>query len=346
MIGRVIDRYKQIRKQKFLKKHHRYNCKYAFIGVGNHSISNLYPCIDYLRVPLKYICTRKKINAELMAQRYIDCTGIDEIEIILNDDSIKGVFVCAAPQAHYTIVSKLLKAGKKVFVEKPPCQTYEEFKNLLSIPHGAKNCVVGLQKRYATIYRLLSEDVKQVKSYNYRFLTGSYPEGNAFLDLFIHPIDILFHLFGPAELNGVQRQMIGKDSTIQLMLKHQDVLGMLELSTNYSWKDPKEEFLMLTTKGSYQSLGINHLEFTPNTPNVMGVPLEKAFDLNPSKKILFNNSGFVPVASNNNLYTQGYLPEIESFVSLVEGVEGDVASALSDIEPTYNFIDKLTMNSQ
>lgn len=37
-------------------------------------------------------------------------------------------------------------------------------------------------------------------SYNLKYLTGSYPEGDAMLDLFVHPLDYVTFLFGKAEV--------------------------------------------------------------------------------------------------------------------------------------------------
>ena len=55
---RLIEKYKSIRKQSYLKTLGNYRFKYAFAGVGHHSISNLYPCLESLRVPLSLIYSR------------------------------------------------------------------------------------------------------------------------------------------------------------------------------------------------------------------------------------------------------------------------------------------------
>lgn len=49
VLNNYIERYKSIRRMSWLKR--IYTDKYAFIGLGNHSISNLYPVIDYLAHP-------------------------------------------------------------------------------------------------------------------------------------------------------------------------------------------------------------------------------------------------------------------------------------------------------
>lgn len=55
-IKNIIERYKHIRSFRMLRQ--SYKSKYAFVGIGNHSTNNLYPVINYLHIPLKYICCK------------------------------------------------------------------------------------------------------------------------------------------------------------------------------------------------------------------------------------------------------------------------------------------------
>ena len=71
---RLIEKYKSIRKQSYLSTLGRYQFKYAFIGVGHHSLTNLYPCLESLGVPLKFIYSRNLLNAERLARQYRDCS--------------------------------------------------------------------------------------------------------------------------------------------------------------------------------------------------------------------------------------------------------------------------------
>ncbi|MBW8051210.1 MAG: hypothetical protein FVQ77_12890 [Cytophagales bacterium] len=67
IIKDIIEKYKNLRKQNYLNHPLNYKSKFAFIGVGNHSISNLYPCLDYLSVPLKI--SSREISATLKKWR-------------------------------------------------------------------------------------------------------------------------------------------------------------------------------------------------------------------------------------------------------------------------------------
>src|ERR1044072_1102552 len=132
MLSRLlIDRYKRFRKTAYLRQPLNYRHQYAFIGIGQHSLSNLYPVIHFQGVPLKTICTRHLKDAQQMAARFHGCTGTDQLSDIINDASVKGVFVCANPSQHAAITSELLQAGKHVFVEKPPCFSLQELHSLI-----------------------------------------------------------------------------------------------------------------------------------------------------------------------------------------------------------------------
>ncbi len=79
--------------------------------------------------------------------------------------------------------------------------------------------------------------------------TGAYPEGNVLLDLYIHPLDIVTWLFGKGEIVSVVK--INKDSYI-LMLRHQHIVGTVELSTCLSWMDASESLTIRTHSGTYE----------------------------------------------------------------------------------------------
>lgn len=57
-IDRLIGKYKNVRSVRRLSE--SFLNEYAFVGVGSHSVDNLYPVLDYLGVPLKYSAADQK----------------------------------------------------------------------------------------------------------------------------------------------------------------------------------------------------------------------------------------------------------------------------------------------
>ncbi len=334
MVSTLINRYKNFKKKSLLNQLSGSSHSYACIGVGNHSLSNLYPIIDFFGLPIKYICTKTALNASLMAKKY-DCIGTCDYQQVLHDDEVKGVFISTTPKAHFELTKSALEAGKNVFVEKPPCLSSEELQQLIQL-QGEEKVVVGLQKRYASVVDQLKKLAKKPFSYNYKYLTGAYPEGDALWDLFIHPLDVAVFLFG--KVQSVNATAIR--GTIFLQVTHaNNVIGSIELSTDYTWDTAKESIVVNTPKGVYESTGAFELVFTPKSPVVLGIPLEKVVKKAPLQQLLIKNNGFVPVMENNSLTMQGYANEIKTFIDLCEGRKTNNLSDLKDLVDTFSFID-------
>ena len=70
--------------------------------------------------------------------------------------------------------------------------------------------------------------------YHYRYLTGLYPEGDALLDLFIHPLDYATFLFGEAKLKTADIIEKNGGQTLLLIVEHSDTTGVLVSEGEYS----------------------------------------------------------------------------------------------------------------
>ena len=326
-----------MRTEQFLRQTYQYS--YAFVGLGQHSLTNLYPVLHYLGVPLKYICVTSERKAKLIERKFVGVTATTSLDEVLKDESIKGVFVSASPSAHFSIASQVLKSGKSLFIEKPPCQTLGELDRLIDLQrlHGSPITMVGLQKRYAPAVQLLKQRLRKEHLINYdlHYLTGAYPEGNALLDLYIHPLDLACYLFGKPEIL-VCRQ-VAKDSYI-LMFQHPHIVGTLELSTTYTWTTAKESLKVCTRSGVYDLSQMESLAFTPNPTTLLSIPTEKLCTKNRTVEYLFQRNNFTPILANNQIYTQGYYCEIEAFISQVENGKTEVTTGLLSVSATYKLL--------
>ena len=337
MIAPLINKYKAFRKKKQLSQYSSYSGEYAFVGVGNHSLSNLYPVIDYLGVPLKYIYSRTLENAQLTAEKY-RAKATDDLQIILNDAKIKGVFVCAHPDSHFDLAKQILSAGKALFIEKPPCKTSKELEELITL---AKDQIVqvGLQNRYASVYSTIKKQMKTPESYKLNFQTGAYPEGDALWDLFIHPLDLVNFLFGEVKSSTIKHSP-NKETSFVLLEHKSGVVGSLELSTDYSWAAPQENLTVNTKGGVFESNGLFNLSFTEKSKKITGIPIEKVFQKSIQQHVLLSNNGFVPIAQNNSLTLQGYYHEISLFVAAVESGKGNLTD-FAELLKSYQLLDSL-----
>ena len=336
---KLIEKYKSDRKIKFLTK--EYKGKYAFIGIGNHSINNLYPVLNYLNVKLKYIVSNSEATAKAINENYDNIEGISDLNIALNDAEIKGIIISANPSSHFELIKKCLLKDKNVFVEKPPCFTSDELKQLIVAEKNSKGrVVVGMQKRYAPINQILKDNINEATHYNYKYKVGYYPEGDAIIDLFIHPLDIVNYIFGDAKIESAQKIEKSKGViTYLLHLKHaNNVIGNVELSTDYWWAKAEEAFFVNTSNAYLESVNSDELTATNKPKSVLGIPLEKIKKPVITKTYLFDRNTFLPVKEHNQLVLSGYYDEIKTFLNICEGKNSINKSELESLVNTYDLM--------
>ena len=347
-LDNIIDRYRRIRSMRELQ--YTYTQQYALVGFGNHCANNLLPVIQYLQLPLKYICCTSEKKAELISQKYKGVKGTTSLQDILLDDTISGVFVAANPHSHFLIATEVIKAGKSLFIEKPPCEDKRELKTLTDTVklYGSQHIVVGLQRRFAPATQILKKRLKgdSKRHYYYSYLTGLYPEGDSLLNLFIHPLDYATFLFGEAKIKSLDviRSRDG-GQTLFLILEHQDIVGMLELSTDYSWQEAQEQLNISTDKGLYVLNKMEQLDFTPRRSTVLGIPLEKVFPNNITTICLYGRNNFVPTIGNNQIVSQGFFSEIKTFANMVENMyDTNHDLGLESVRHVYSLITEIRNN--
>ena len=331
----LIKRYKDYQKKNYILSGSKK--KYAFIGVGTHSIYNLYPIINFLRLELKYIVTKSHSNAKLINMNFPHSVGTSDLDLVLNDTEVSGVFISATPSAHYSLVKKALKSNKNVFVEKPPCLSLKQLDKLIEIEQNSQGtCLVGLQKQYAPCNLKIKQKTGKNCSYNYRYLTGPYPEGDPLMDLFIHPISLVNFLFGEIETQNIMLNKTKGNSTIFVQTRHKNkTIGSVELSTNYSWQNSVEELILNSQNGVYKMRNTEQLSFEPAERTILGIPLEKIIRGNNKSIHITERNNFVPIIPNNQLYSSGYYNEIKAFTDICESRKTVNNSTLSSCRDVY-----------
>lgn len=340
---KIIEKYKKVKKLSRIRK--KYNGHYAFVGIGAHSINNLYPVLDYLNVSLKYVVSRSEDTAKAVSESFHNTEGTTDLDRVLNDSEIKGVIISANPQKHFDLIKKTLENNKMVFVEKPPCQNLDELSQLIELEKQSKGMVItGMQKRYSPLYKKVKPYAGKTNYYRMQYFTGSYPEGDPLVDLFIHPIDLISYIFG--EGRPVSIQKINKHKgivTYLLHMKHDgNILGNIELSTDNWWAQARESLFVNTDKYLLESLNTERLVRTDKPAHIAGIPLEKIKPPEIRQKILYEQNSFLPVAEHNQLHSAGYFDEIKTFLDLCENKKGvRNLSSLDSLKNTYQIIKEL-----
>ncbi|RYY09040.1 MAG: Gfo/Idh/MocA family oxidoreductase, partial [Chitinophagaceae bacterium] len=307
----LIGKYRSIRKKKILGGLSGHKKNYAFLGVGEHSMANLYPILHHLNIPLKYIYSRTRIHAAQMASTFPGTIATDNLDQIMQDHSVDALFVCLQPDDHHTITSQALRAGKNIFVEKPPCRSSMELEELISLAKDGF-CQPGLQRRTSMITRLLNQYklIDECISYRYTFHCGLYPDGDVYTELFIHPVDYLLFLFGNYQSANIQTSRNGNGITCQIQLVHESgVHGQVELSTDFSWQNLHETIEINTRSKTVAAIYPGSLSSSEKSA-LFGMPLEK---INPRPKVVktyLDPLALSTTAQNNSLFLQGFASAI------------------------------------
>lgn len=343
ILSGLIKRYKKIQQTKFLNAPLDGQQHFAIVGAGQHATTHLYPCLWHLGAPVRKICTVHEATAVKAALRFPECKGTTRLEDILQDQTIRGVIVCTDPGAHPEICSRLLKAGKQVFVEKPLGKTSEE---LAAVQANASDKVlmVGLQRRFSPLAQKISNKLKDPISYHYQFRVGAYPEGDAVYDLFIHPVDFAISLFGKAAVRHCTLLKNGSGLTVNLILDHGNCTGNLELSTHYSWKFCSEELTICQQDGIIRSSYPSSLTYEKKQASMMGLPLEKLGSKGRSLEILLQPNDFNPIATNNSLVQMGFYPALELFVQRVRSGSANQQEQ-QELQAVYRILDQISISA-
>lgn len=336
MPDKLISQLKILHRKNSLATIHHQGDFYAFIGVGSHSRQNIFPCLHYLGIPVKYIYSRDAEVASLAAQRFPGCHRCTNIETILNDASVKAVFICTKPSLHFQYAIAALNANKYVFLEKPPCFTVSELKQLDET--GGSKCLIAFQKRYGMVNQYLKKFTNAL-SYNYQYLTGSYPEGNALYELFSHAVDNIVFLFGNLKKINILSRIESHNISYAINTQHENaVIGNIELSTAYSWKNFTDKISINYTDKAAIATYPGEIIINRKRGNFFSIPAEKIFKQKPEHIDLLNVNNSTPVLENNPIYLHGYYNEIREFIKLVNGNANANKSSASMLEETWRVL--------
>jgi polar amino acid transport system substrate-binding protein len=135
----------------------------GFIGAGNFTRSTLLPALLRLTPRMRGLTTGNPVNAKNIAKKYnFEFCAADAREII-DDNDVNLVFVTSRHDSHARYVAETLRAGKSVFVEKPPALSHEELEAILSAYEEAKRAgtapllMVGYNRRFSEPVRAIQQ---------------------------------------------------------------------------------------------------------------------------------------------------------------------------------------------
>ncbi len=155
----------------------------AFIGCGGFATNSIFPQVPKVpEIDLVAVCDIVKEKAELNARNYGARRVYTDMEAMLDEQELDGVFVIGPAPQQYELAPKVLERGIPVYVEKPSANTSSEAKELAELAEAKGTWgQVGFMKRFADVYTMAQEIVSRpefgpVHVVKCKFGQGPYPQ--------------------------------------------------------------------------------------------------------------------------------------------------------------------------
>lgn len=157
--------------------------KLAFIGCGSFATASLFPNIHLVpQIDLVAVCDIDPAKAERNARNFGARRAYTEMEKLLDNEELDGVFVIGPAPQQYQLAPSVLRRGIPIYVEKPSANTSSQAKELaeLAQAHGTWG-QVGFMKRFADVYVMAREIIRRpqfgpLHLLKCKFAQGPYPQ--------------------------------------------------------------------------------------------------------------------------------------------------------------------------
>ena len=155
----------------------------GLIGAGNYAGSLLYPEFKkYKDITIKGIATASGVSAKNASGKFTVEYITSDYKELLKNKSINTVFITTRHNMHAEQVIESLKAGKKIFVEKPLALSLSELNRVRDAYERKKNILfVGYNRRYSPLALQLKEffgERREAMNILYRVNAGFIPKSH------------------------------------------------------------------------------------------------------------------------------------------------------------------------
>ena len=207
----------------------------GFIGCGSHSFRNLYATLQFLPVSLEAVCDLDIAKAQAFAKQFGASRAYDDYHQMLTDGELDAVMIVtnydeSGRPRYPAIAADCLKAGKHVWMEKPPAATLADLQMLEQLANERKlHVVTGLKKMFFPVNVKAKELMNDPDFGKVQLLSMTYPQQIptveelqtyihekknvpsviSFLDHLCHPTALMVYLLGMPSSLYYQRSVDG-----------------------------------------------------------------------------------------------------------------------------------------
>ncbi len=138
----------------------------GLIGAGNFAKMTMLPVLKKTGAQMKYIASSGGVSGTHLAKKFGIAHSTTDYSTILKDKDVKLVIITTQHNMHASMVTKVLKSKKHVFVEKPLAINEEQLNNIHKVMGDSEGLTltVGFNRRF-------SPSIQKIKS-----LVGENPD--------------------------------------------------------------------------------------------------------------------------------------------------------------------------
>ncbi len=241
----------------------------GFIGCGNYASRVLIPAFRKTNSEFSTLVSPSGSKLSFFGKKFLFSKISSDVNSIFKDDSIDAVVIATRHDTHFSLVKESLLSGKSVFVEKPLCMNMKEINSLKEIYSQNQILMVGFNRRFAPLIKVLKsklDQYKEPKSFVYTCNAGYISEDNWIQDDKIgggriigeacHFVDLIRFLAGSEIIDlklikSINNALPSDTFTLQLRLSDGS-LGTIHYLTNGHKSFPKERIDVFTSGCVFQ----------------------------------------------------------------------------------------------
>lgn len=243
---------------------------FGLIGAGNFTNIRLLPTLKKAKVNLKWIASAQGYSGSSAAKKFNIQYSTTNYQKIIEDETIKALFITTRHNLHTKIVIECLKQDKHVFVEKPLCITLDEFTHIKQVYENSSQTLstppilmVGFNRRYAPSMQYVKNHLQARSgpiSLSYTCNAGIIPNshwvhdpqvgGGRIIGEACHFIDLLQWLVNSPIISVFAQKQIRKETkdnedSVTICLQFKDgSQGTVHYFSDGSKNYPKEQLML------------------------------------------------------------------------------------------------------
>ncbi len=309
----------------------------GFLGCGAHAFRNLFPALQFVPVELVATCDLDLRKAEAFARQFGAQAWYDDLQPMLDKSNIDAVFLCTGYDEqgrprYPDLAVRCLRAGKHVWMEKPPAATCADIDRIQQAAAAAdKHVLVGLKKMFMPANEKACELMRLPEFGRPHMAVLQYPQElptredftayqrgepthtvRNFLDHLCHPASLLIYLMGMPRTLYYERSAVG--GGVASFTFDDGAVATLILSHGASYNGGMERTLIVGEHGHHITIENNRrLTLHRNQPVGYGSSPSFFAGLPEQAAALWEPEYSLGQLYNHGVFGLGYFAEINAF---------------------------------